>query len=204
MSEYNRPGCGQVFYSKRNQVSYDCNRECVMKVFTGREDFFQEYRLYNLLRASGHLRIPDLLDVDIRTQTLWLEFLQDDTLLTTLTEDEEAGNTEAAVGHLLKLFQWLDKFYEATEGKLILRDVNFRNYILYQGSMYGFDFEMVTEGNPEEEYCMVLAMYLMYDPIETVFKEEVCQRLIELRKMPSYCWESIGRCMAEIRQRRNG
>lgn len=54
------------------------------------------------------------------------------------------------------LCEWFDSFYRALQKsfhkKIVMKDVNLRNFIFREGKIYGIDFEEAGEGCPEEDF----------------------------------------------------
>ena len=173
------PSDGHVFRSKRNKVSFSRSKGTVVKVFDEPESFRNEKKQY-LQLAETDLKIPKLVGWDNETMTLELSYLQGVHVLSHLEMLESQGNLDGAVGLMSRVLDWLQGFYEKTEGlghPVVFGDVNLRNFILVDDEVYGFDFEGVTTGNADYERCMVLAIYQLYDPADTAFKNQVIARL---------------------------
>jgi tRNA A-37 threonylcarbamoyl transferase component Bud32 len=84
------------------------------------------------------------------------------------------------------------------ELKLIYGDVNLRNFIVTNEGIIGIDFEQCDLGYPGEEVEYLLAMFMLYNPKETVFKykvlEAVCEKKsIDLEHVKVYMKQIIDR-----------
>lgn len=177
------------FNSKRNYVFYEGSEKAVIKRFSRNEDFQSEKMIYHELKRNGFKYIPKLLFQDLTNKELHLEYLEGPTVLEVLEELEVNNRSEEAVSVLIQVIDWLDCFYEkvqtldgfsftGSEG-LIMGDVNLRNFLYVNKNIYGLDFERIQKGKYTEEKCELLARYLIYDPIYTVFKNQVVQQVIK-------------------------
>lgn len=196
---------GQHFYSKRNQVTYEESKDCVRKKYFDPRAYDKETWVYRKLDLNASVRVPEVLGQDQGSLVLELSFVHGPLLLDQLIICELEGDSLGAIELFVKLYRWMDSFYEAMGSSYILQDVNLRNFIVREQQIYGIDFEMVVEGDRFKEKCMVLAMYLMYDPAQTSFKKKVLERVIEdnferLRPTES----EINKCIKTIEKRRSG
>ncbi len=103
---------------------------------------------------------------------------------------EIKNHYETAYLILVKFFKWLYTFHKLKifeESKHVLYDVNFRNFIICEDQVFGIDFEDVQVGLQINDYIKAIAMYLLYDPIESSFKKRVVnQLLLYLDEQESY------------------
>lgn len=196
---------GQHFYSKRNQVTYAADQDCVRKKHFDPEAYKNEIWVYEKLSLSPLVRVPKVISEDEESLLLTLSFIHGTLLLDRLTICEAEGSVNEAVVLFARLYDWLDGFYEGMSGSYILKDVNLRNFIVHEETIYGLDFEMVTEGDTYKEKCMVLAMYQMYDPADTSFKKWICEAVIDkCFEKADDAREEIDQCRKIIKDRRKG
>ncbi len=194
---------GQHFYSKRNQVTYEADRDCVRKKYFDVGAYNNELWVYKKLSLCPSVRVPKIIAEDEESLMLALAFIHGTLFLDRLMTCEAEGVINEAVGLFGQLYEWMDSFYEALNGSYILKDVNLRNFIVHEEEIYGIDFEMVTEGDSYKEKCMVLAMYQMYDPADTEFKKIVCGAFIhEQFEKSDQAREEIEQCRKIIEERR--
>lgn len=190
------------FYSKRNIVSK--SDHSVIKTFTEKTHFIKELSVYKTLLANGFVKMPNLMDVDERNCTLSLEYINGTLLVDCIEQAEKNGDVNSAYMCLSHLIKWLDDFYMSFDlDNQIMGDINFRNFIWNQGTLYGYDFECVTSGDQAKERMDVLAWYMMYNPIETEFKKTVVTLLAnEHYKNSEKVYENLDLSIREIKERR--
>ena len=194
---------GQHFYSKRNQVTYRSDKDCVRKKHFDQGAFNNELWVYERLSDHPSVKVPFMMSTDSKSLSLDLAFIHGSLILDELTLCETQGDVMGAVKHLGQLYGWMNRFYVAMGGSYRLNDVNLRNFIVHNKEIYGIDFEMVSEGNQLEEQCMVLAMYQMYDPEDTDFKKQVSEGVTKkyLHHL-DHAQACISQCRETIEERR--
>lgn len=183
------PKSNQLFTSKRNNCYYDQDKNCVIKEFQLRESYIIEKQIYHQLLITKDVQIPQLLLADDDHLVLELEYIEGRLVLELLEELENTKpntNTKReAIDLLTQLIQWLNKFYlelnkDNDTKSFIYGDVNLRNFIMTKNGLVGIDFEQCQDGDTGEELSYLLAMYMMYDPIKSEFKNTVVSRVCEL------------------------
>lgn len=171
-----------VFKSKRNYCYYDQDKKCVVKKFQNEKNYFKEKTMLNKLRTCSDLRIPRILSFDDKTNSLKLEYIKGPLVLEQLEMFESILNINGAVNLLNELIKWLNTFYNYNsemEDKenlinIIYGDVNLRNFIISEECIIGIDLEQCKIGSPIEEIEYMLAMFMLYNPIDSSFKRRVC------------------------------
>ncbi len=174
----------QDFYSKRNQVYLDLEGNRVVKLFTRKESYKWEEKIYKVLSETGFDEKPHLLDKDPEKGVLFLSYLKGKTLLDLVEVYELESNIEATVVLLIELKAWFEKFYQALDNSCLFYqgesycfgDVNLRNFI-YDKKIQGLDFESVAEGDRNQEWLELLARFLLYRPEKTDYKYKVLKSL---------------------------
>ncbi|HCX62181.1 MAG TPA: hypothetical protein DHU59_07070 [Clostridiales bacterium] len=168
--------------SKRNQVSriIENDSSFIRKTFNNYEDLKKELEILILLKQNG-LTVPDV--TDINDNSLILQDLGDNTLLDWYENEEKINSTDYE-GILYKLCRWLKKYYAVTSAfynqQYIIWDVNFRNFIIYKGEVYGIDFEQSRQGRIEEDAGRLAAYALTYDPQMTDWKKFFNGRFVNI------------------------
>ena len=179
------------FSSKKNKVKLVRinGKNIVLKSFIEPEGFFRELSVYNKITICNGF-IPKVFSYNIESKELFLEYLDGVTLLEYLEICEIKNHYETAYLILVKFFKWLYTFHKLKifeESKHVLYDVNFRNFIICEDQVFGIDFEDVQVGLQINDYIKAIAMYLLYDPIESSFKKRVVnQLLLYLDEQESY------------------
>ena len=165
------------FSSKQNDVSLvrwgEPPRLCIAKRFSDGARLEKELRIGARIRESG-LRAPAVLGRS--EDTILYEYIEGRTLCALLDEAEAAGDGSAMLPGLVLLCGWLAAFHAATGAAFY--DINLRNFVLKDGTLYGFDFEDAREGGTEADYGRFLAFVLTYDPAFTGLKLRLCRRLL--------------------------
>ncbi len=168
--------------SKRNQVQrvIKDNNSYIFKTFAQADDFMNEVELLKILKEDG-ANVPNILEEG--HNFLFLEDLGDETLLNGFESMEKHNRTEYK-DLILKLSKWLEIFYSITFSrygkKLILNDVNFRNFILFENEIYGIDFEQSCTGAIETDAGKLSAYALTYEPSITQWKIDFRNELIDI------------------------
>jgi len=170
------------FKSKKNQVKLIKlnNKKIVIKKFNNKDSFIKELEVYESIPDRQDL-IPAIYSYDLAKRELLIEYIEGKTLLEFLELFEIAKQYETAHKYLIKLFEWLEKFHalEIINGKKhVLNDVNFRNFIVSNDNLYGFDFEDVQIGEQINDYIKVISMFLLYNPKQSNFKKKIKEKLV--------------------------
>lgn len=166
--------------SKRNDVYrvIDGERKYISKTFLNLFDMKRETDNLNLLKKFD-VNVPDILSIE--NNTVELEDLGDLTLLDWY-EQVEIENSYNYKDIIIKLCAWLKEFYEVTfnyyKKSMVLSDVNFRNFIIKNGEIYGIDFELSCEGKIESDLGKIVAYAITYNPIMTEWKLKFADELI--------------------------
>lgn len=167
--------------SKRNEVQrvIKDNNSYISKTFEQVDDFINEIELLKILKEDG-ANVPDILEEG--HNFLYLKDLGDETLLSRF-ESMEKLNCSEYKDLILKLSSWLKTFYGITfsryEKKIILNDVNFRNFIIFENEIYGIDFEQSCPGLIETDAGKLSAYALTYEPSITQWKIDFRNELID-------------------------
>lgn len=168
--------------SKRNDVYriIDGDKKYISKTFINLLDMKRETDNLNLLKKFD-INVPEIMSIE--NNTVALEDLGDLTLLDWYVQIE-IDNSCDYKGIIIKLCMWLKKFYDVTgiyyKKQVILYDVNFRNFIIKNGKIYGIDFEKSCEGKIESDLGKIVAYALTYNPIMTEWKLKFADELINM------------------------
>lgn len=168
--------------SKRNDVYrvIDSDGKYISKTFLNLLDMKREEDNLNLLKKFD-VNVPEIMSIE--DNTLLLEDLGDLTLLDWY-EQVEIENSYNYKDIIIKLCTWLKEFYEVTfnyyKKSIILSDVNFRNFIIKNGEIYGIDFEQSCEGKIESDLGKIVAYALTYNPVMTEWKLKFADELINM------------------------
>ncbi|NLJ58323.1 MAG: hypothetical protein GX339_05715 [Tissierellia bacterium] len=167
--------------SKRNQV-YRVLRggnTYILKKFNNIDSYKREEELLNLLKNAG-VKVPSIIYKE--ENCLHIEDLGSFTLLDWY-EDQEKSNT-LTESMVYKLCYWLKDFYKAVydyyNEELILQDVNFRNFLIFEDDIYGIDFEQVARGTFCQDIGRFSAYALTYDPVMTQWKINFRNKFINI------------------------
>lgn len=182
------------FVSKKNEVflyeitDYEKKKYVVLKKFENEESFNTELSIYkhlivicnetkklNSKEIKNPIEFPNLLNYDTKKFILITEYIDGCTVLDLLENCEKNNYIKKAGFILIKVLEWLEKFYSVmgTEKNEILGDINLRNFIISNNKIFGLDFENVKTGDRKLEIIDVLAMYMLYNPAISEFKESV-------------------------------
>ncbi|MBP1925814.1 hypothetical protein J2Z76_001675 [Sedimentibacter acidaminivorans] len=168
--------------SKRNDVYriIDGDKKYISKTFMNISDMRKEEDFLILLK-NQNINVPNIISKE--NNTLELEDLGDLTLLDWY-EQIEVDNSCDYKNIIIKLCMWLKKFYDVTfnyyKKRIIISDVNFRNFIIKNGEIYGIDFEQSCEGKIESDLGKLVAYALTYNPIMTEWKLRFADELINM------------------------
>ncbi len=172
------------FFSRRNHVMYNKESNMINKQFIEKNNYDYEKKYYNLLHNHGFMAIPKLLDEDDEHRILYLEYLEGMTVLEQMEVFETDYNISEGVSLITMTLEWLDTFHQVfKEDKsantgICMKDINLRNFIFFKGKIYGIDFENCDIGIYNEEKTELLARYMLYDPVETQYKQNVVNQVI--------------------------
>ncbi len=171
------PKTNIIFESKRNYCYYDKDKHCVVKRFETKDSYVTEKDMLQELEHDTQLRSPNLLSHNEKTLTLNIEYIDGSLVLEKLEQYEREDKLEDAMELLDGLIKWLKQFYNINPGR-IYGDVNLRNFIVTSTGIVGLDFEQCGYGDPAKELEFLLAIYQLYDPKETFFKQKVSDQMI--------------------------
>lgn len=162
-------------YSKRNDVfrimdtELDGEKTYIEKRFKNKENYIREKEVLGILK-NAHVNVPSI--VKAQDNTLHLEDLQGSTFLYWYEKWEKENTIDLDM--VYELCRWLKSFYklvgEFYKEETVLYDVNFNNFILVDGNIYGIDFEQVQKGNISQDAGKLLAYGLTYNPAMTEWK----------------------------------
>lgn len=189
--------------SKKNKIYLDqeANPHQVIKVFRDEEAFLRELAFYLLLDKVDYappIKSPRLLSSSPVDRVIRLSYVDGETLLSALESAEAAADLPTAMELLSRLLGWLTDFDQALRNQLTasnllelginqygidnsqvlsLGDLNFRNFIVKDGEVYGLDFEQVELTDPLALTATLLAYLLTYHPIASDFKIALLEQL---------------------------
>lgn len=186
----------------------------VIKIFNDINDYTKEKTINSMLNRARKneikqdFHIPDIIEDNCNEAYIVYNYIKGNKLLNVFELYEKSNETDQCVGTMIDIFCWLDKFHniltkkeyvnEMYKNNLIdkefhnlykdevisLYDINFKNFIINNGQVYGYDYEYVKVGRKVDEYVKFLAYLLTYDPILTKFKRNVYKLLLnEVEKM---------------------
>ncbi|MFA6941658.1 MAG: hypothetical protein WCQ54_11890 [Clostridiaceae bacterium] len=165
------------FFSRRNDV---CKLHA--KRISG-EEFFIVLKIFNcgkiqdeftVINALQGIRVPKVLAKS--GNTIYLEYISGPTFLAAFESSEAKGEP---CNKLIEQFvDFLRSFYDALPGS-IYGDVNFRNFIVGSGGVYGVDFENVHTGSKETDIGKAVAFLQTYNPAFTDYKKGMAEFLIQ-------------------------
>jgi len=165
------------FFSRRNDVCKLHARRMdggdffiVLKKFTC-GNIQDEFMVINALQG---IRVPKILAKS--GNTFCLEYINGPTLLSAFEASE--AKCEPCNELLKKFVDFLKSFYDSMPGS-IYGDVNFRNFIVGDGGIYGVDLENVHSGLKETDIGKAAAFLLTYNPAFTDYKKDMAEILIQ-------------------------
>ncbi|WP_461204691.1 BUD32 family EKC/KEOPS complex subunit [Clostridium sp. DL1XJH146] len=177
------------FYSKRNKVSLieKDSKKYIYKIHSTEKSFCFEKDFYFKLYENNNnkLKTPKLISCNENEKILVIEYIEGCTLIEKLEELEKINceNCELeAIGLILKLYKWIEIFYSIEfikSDKIMLNDINFRNFIVKEDEIYGIDFEDLQSEGYKDRTGELIAFYLMYKPIFSIFKNNVIEKVID-------------------------
>jgi len=144
----------------------------VLKQYTSTPSFEKESGLLISLKKHS-VSVPEL--VYKRKNIVIMEYLPGKTLFEVLDDLEKRNGSLYDIKETANsLCRWLKSFYCAAEricgGRIILKDVNLRNFLVVKNNIYGVDFEDCGEGHIEEDAGKFCAYMLTYLPPFTPWK----------------------------------
>ena len=204
------------FDSKKNQVYLVKNTNLenqderfVVKVYKNSQILIKELNILRGLMEHG-MRVPRVLFAG--EEYILLENLPGQTLTDYFEKIEKAGlSPEHAYWAADDLCEWLYEFYETiqkiTGEKLVMKDVNLRNFIVSRDGIYGIDFEEVDIGFPEEDIGKICAFLLTYRPEFTPWKLNMAEYIRDkatkkLNLDPNLVIDELNRELSAIKKRR--
>jgi len=172
-----------VYLVKTEGADGSC-AEYVHKIFRSAEAASKEARLLKELKNGG-LNVPHVYYAG--GTSIVMEYIRGIVLCDKISEIEKASGTQEAQSEeeariiTRELSSWLRSFYaygKAAGCSLILGDVNLRNFI-FDGRVWGIDFEEVKTGIIEEDIGKICAFLLTYNPAFTPWKRRFAVSLLE-------------------------
>lgn len=167
--------------SKRNKVMrvVGYNNTYILKKFENHENYIREKEILNILK-NANVNVP--LIIKAEQSSLYLEDLGEETFLDWYEESEKQNTLDISMIYML--ISWIKSFYEAVfdccNEQIVLYDVNFKNFIIVEGKIYGIDFEEVQPGHIEEDAGRLTAFGLTYDPPMTGWKNNFRNMFIDI------------------------
>lgn len=169
-----------VFYSKRNRVTlgeieiHHQTIDAVAKEYSDETAAEREFETLYMLNKR-HVRVP--IPYAVIRNTLYIQYLPG-VLLTEIIDNL----TLYPPGWIPELACWFYQLHRATQREnglvLLKEDNNLRNFIYYQNSFYGLDFEQCVYGLPQQDIGQCCAFILSNYPDFTVEKFTVTGELI--------------------------
>ena len=157
------------------------NGPVIEKIHVRSQTCQREAELYRILKERG-IRTPELLGQE--GNRLVLSFVDGEDYVSLLERQEKEEYDSRPWDALL---EWIVSFAEKTG--LIQNDMNLRNFLFYDGSAYGIDFEECLSGDPAEMLGELAAYVLLYDPCNTPLKQRIVQKIQETASQCGYCRE---------------
>jgi len=166
------------FYSRKNFVylvrrkGEDQQKLYVIKVYHGankeRRKKNEEFFLADLKKSL--ISVPEIISAG--EDFLLMEYLESMTLLDVLVESEiNIRNDIEPFYRTLDLINNFNLHASSLKGEsYILKDMNLRNFIFSSGRIWRIDLEDSSPGLIEEDYGMLLAFILTYNPVFTRWK----------------------------------
>lgn len=148
----------KTFYSKRNKVllvEVD-GKLMVKKIFADVKDCQREIEQLHALKS---INVPSI--ISFGQDYILMTYIEGELLLDLLL-----SSTKDELPFLAKLLaQYLVGYHASTKDRIIA-DLNFRNFIVAKGTLYGVDFENTKTGTLEESIAKAIAFVLYYDLLE--------------------------------------
>lgn len=168
--------------SKRNRVLRikDNGKSYIRKIFSNESSFHTELEVLEKLQEKSY-RIPRILETG--NNEITFNDLGDVTLLDWLEDAEKNGITqyEDIINDLLALLNELyTLFRQVFNDDLILSDMNFRNFIIFEGKLHRVDFEQVSRGSKSSDLGKLLAFLMNYYPENSNWKKAFRDSLIRI------------------------
>ncbi len=175
----------EVFLVKRGKPGLE--EYLVYKKYYRLDRMHQEIKMLRLLNDRG-VPVPQIRGIG--EDYILLEYLEGSLLLDFFCSLEDIYGSESTSlikptrQFLSPLCHWFKTFHNAlpeTSGRrLIMGDVNFRNFIILREKVYGLDLEECREGTIEEEIGSLCAFALTYKPSFTVWKMAIVGELMRV------------------------
>ncbi len=164
------------FYSKKNLVYLleDTQTVAVYKLFSDRDNYLKEKTFYQMFQYT-ELSVPKMIAYKDENNSILLEYLQNKTALDLMEQHEKNLDYSEALKLLTSIFLWLIRFHDLDEiksNRLSFFDLNLRNFILKNNTIYGVDFESIQEGDLLSDTAKLIGMYLNYDEKYSAFKSK--------------------------------
>jgi tRNA A-37 threonylcarbamoyl transferase component Bud32 len=162
-----------------SKVIYE-NQICVKKCFSSNTSFEKEVWVYENVRNEA-VNIPKLMKQYPDQKCTIIEYIDGELLLDVLDSYETRNDIKGSKNLLIELIEWVISFNSMdilVKSNLKQTDVNFRNFIISNGELYGFDFESVESVKSYSIIEHVLATYLLYDPKYSKHKKQVVNSII--------------------------
>jgi hypothetical protein len=146
-----------------------------------------EVAMLRVLQAEG-IAVPQVYEEN--KDYILLEYLEGPLLLDCYTRQEGISGSysdylDEPTHRLIHLLcRWFKDFYKVVHSirdqQLLMGDVNFRNFIMVKGKIYGIDLEEWREGRIEKEIGSLCAFALTYDPTFTRWKLAMVRELLKV------------------------
>ncbi len=170
------------FQSKKNYVYLVQHKDsqAILKLFSNASHYMKEKTLYYEFKTTP-LLIPEVISYNDYHGFLVLEYIRSQNMLDLLENCERCHEVDKAVDLLDQVLDWLMVFHHipyVKENQLCFHDLNLRNFISIRDTVYGIDFESIECGSFQEDVAKLIGMFLYYNPINSLFKQQVFMSLM--------------------------
>ncbi|MCG8481936.1 MAG: hypothetical protein MJA31_01395, partial [Clostridia bacterium] len=155
--------------SKKNKV-FKIHKEnsCyIRKDYEDENRMVKEYKILKLM-AENDVNIPTIYKQD--KDSIYMEYIEGTLLLDYFIELEKKheNHYDEFIKKVVKAHQDIYSALHTFEKNTILKDMNFRNYLVKEDKIYRIDFEDCEPGKIESDIGKLAAFALTYDPVNTV------------------------------------
>lgn len=182
------------FYSKKNQVSL-VNRDgliCIRKKFADINDCAAEIEELSNLKALCVPRIIEVVD-----NCIYMSYIEGELLL-----DRYLSASKPEMDNLAYMLADFIKSYSKQRNGRCLADLNFRNFIVNEGCLYGVDFENTENGEELNAVIAATAFAVLYDIKISDKAEFIKAFLSRFNFSKNYLIDAISNELTVIKKRR--
>jgi len=161
------------FKSKKNTVSLFLGEDSrgnyhrwIEKVYKEKSNLEKDFNFLKILKKNG-VKVPQVYCHEKNENLVIMEYIQGTILLNYIENFEKNNIKDERLKKVINiLLNWLNDFYSVfyENSDYIMEDINFRNFIIRDNTIWGLDFEDCVQGRKERDIGRICAFAVSYNP----------------------------------------